>query len=130
MTTRRAPSDRDVGPVRGSLFTFAAGRRSKWIVFAIWFAVIFAAAGPANLPGKFEDAESNEATSYLPGDAESTAALKATEYLQKGELAPAVVVFRRDSGLTAADRRAIVEDVGKMTEKRFPGVVPDGVTAA
>jgi putative drug exporter of the RND superfamily len=119
----------DAGPVRGSLFTFPAGRRSKWIVFAIWFAAIFIASS-ANLPGKFEDAESNEATSYLPGDAESTAALKATESLQKGELAPAVIVFRRDSGLTAADRRAIVEDVGKMTAKRFPGVVPDGVTAA
>ena len=53
--------------MRGSLFTFAAGRRAKWVVFAIWFVAIFIAAGPANLPGKFEDAESNEATSYLPG---------------------------------------------------------------
>jgi putative drug exporter of the RND superfamily len=116
--------------MKGSFFTFAAGRRAKWIVFAVWLVAIFVAAGPANLPGKFEDAESNEATSYLPGDAESTAALKATEALQKGELAPAVIVFRRDSGLTAADRRTIVEDVGKMTARRFPGVVPDGVTAA
>ncbi len=116
--------------MKRSLLTFAAGRRAKWVVFAVWFVAIFVAAGPANLPGKFEDAESNEATSYLPGDAESTAALKATESLQKGELAPAVIVFRRDSGLTAADRQTIVEDVGRMTAKRFPGVVPDGVTAA
>jgi RND superfamily putative drug exporter len=115
--------------VRGSLFTFPAGRRSKWIVFAIWFLAIFIAFS-ANLPGKFEDAESNEATSYLPGDAESTHALDATEELQKGELAPAVIVYRRDSGLTAADRRTIEEDVGRMTEKRFPGVIPDGATAA
>jgi putative drug exporter of the RND superfamily len=62
-------------PVSGSLFTFPAGRRAKWIVFALWFIGVFIAAGPANLPGKFEDAESNEATSYLPGSAESTAAL-------------------------------------------------------
>jgi RND superfamily putative drug exporter len=116
--------------VRGSLFTFAAGRRSKWIVFAIWFVAIFVAAGPANLPGKFEDAESNEATSYLPGDAESTHALKATESLQKGEIAPAVIIFRRESGLTSADRRTIAEDVRKMTGKRFPGVIADGATAA
>ncbi len=113
-----------------SLLTLAAGRRAKWVVFAIWFVAIFAAAGPANLPGKFEDAESNEATSYLPGDAESTAALEATDSLQDGELAPAVVIFRRESGLTAADRRTIVEDVGQMTEKRFPGVIADGATAA
>jgi len=113
-----------------SLLTLAAGRRAKWVVFAVWFVAIFAAAGPANLPGKFEDAESNEATSYLPGDAESTAALEATDSLQDGELAPAVVIFRRESGLTAADRRTIVEDVGQMTEKRFPGVIADGATAA
>jgi RND superfamily putative drug exporter len=117
-------------PVRGSLFTFAAGRRAKWIVFAVWFLVIFIASGPANLPGKFEDAESNEATSYLPGSAESTKALNATESLQNGEIAPAVIVYRRESGLTPADQRTIVEDVGKMTGKRFPGVVPDGETAA
>jgi putative drug exporter of the RND superfamily len=116
--------------VRGSLFTFPAGRRAKWVVFALWFLAIFIASGPANLPGKFEDAESNEATSYLPGDAESTKALAATEALQKGEIAPAVIVYRRESGLTAADRQTIVEDVEKMTAKRYPGVISDGETAA
>jgi RND superfamily putative drug exporter len=116
--------------MRGSLFTFPAGRRAKWVVFALWFLGVFIASGPANLPGKFEDAESNEATSYLPGDAESTKALKATESLQKGEIAPAVIIFRRESGLTAADRKTIAEDVEKMTAKRFPGVVADGATAA
>lgn len=116
--------------MRGSLFTFPAGRRAKWVVFALWFVAIFVAAGPAGLPGKFEDAESNEATSYLPGDAESTKALDATESLQNGELAPAVIIYRRESGLTAADRRTIVEDVEGMTKERFPGVVSDGATAA
>jgi len=115
--------------VRGSLFTFPAGRRAKWVVFALWFLAIFAAFS-AELPTKFEEAENNESTSYLPGDAESTAALEATEALQKGELAPTVIVYRRESGLTAADRRAIVADVGAMTEERYPGVVADGATAA
>jgi putative drug exporter of the RND superfamily len=115
--------------VRGSYFTFAAGRKAKWIVFGIWFLAIFIASGPANLPGKFEDAESNEATSYLPGSAESTKSLSATESLQGGEIAPAVIVYSRESGLTAADRQTIVEDVGKMTRERFPGVIPDGATA-
>jgi RND superfamily putative drug exporter len=116
--------------VRGSLFTFAAGRRSKWIVFAIWFAAIFVAVRIADLPGKFADAENNEASSYLPGDAESTKALDATEALQKGEIAPAVIIYRRNSGLTAGDRRTIEEDVGEMTEQRYPGVIADGATAA
>ena len=114
----------------GSNFTLAAGRRAKWIVFAVWFVAIFIAAGPANLPGKFEDAESNEATSYLPGSAESTKALNATESLQKGEIAPAVIVYSRESGLTDADLGTIVEDVEAMAGgERFPGVVADGATA-
>jgi putative drug exporter of the RND superfamily len=114
--------------VRGSLFTLPAGRRSKWIVFAIWL-LVFAGAWATNLPGKFEEAESNEASSYLPGDAESTKALDATESLQKGELAPAVIVYRRESGLTAADRRLIGEDVERMIEERFTGVITNGATA-
>ena len=112
------------------MFTLAAGRRAKWVVFAIWLLAIFIASGPAALPEKFEDAESNEATSYLPGSAESTDALAATEELQDGELAPAVIVYRRESGLTGADKRQIVEDVEAMTQKPFPGVVADGETAA
>jgi RND superfamily putative drug exporter len=116
--------------VRGSLFTFPAGRRAKWVVFALWFLAIFIAAGPADLPGKFEEAESNEATSYLPGDAESTAALDATEKLQKGEIAPAVIVYRNAAGLTAADFKTIEDDVAGMNEERFTGVIPDGATAA
>jgi RND superfamily putative drug exporter len=116
--------------MRGSLFTFAAGRRAKWIVFAVWFIAIFIAAGPAGLPSKFEDAENNEATSYLPGSAESTAALNATETLQKGEIAPAVIVYRRASGLTPADFKTISEDARQMTRKQFEGVIPDGPTAA
>src|SRR5690349_17601069 len=116
--------------MRGSWFTFPAGRRSKWVVFAFWFLAIFVAAGPAELPTKFEDAENNEASSYLPGDAESTAALTATEELQNGEIAPAVIVFRRESGLTPGDFKSIEETVDKMASKRFPGLIADGETAA
>jgi len=116
--------------MRGSLFTLASGSKAKWAVFAVWFLAIFVAAGPAELPAKFEEAENNEATSYLPGDAESTAALEAIDELQEGELAPAVIIYRRESGLTAADRRAIVADVEAMSSERFPGVVADGVSKA
>ncbi len=116
--------------MRGSLFTFAAGRRAKWIIFAVWFVAIFAATNVFDLPGKYKDAETNEASSYLPGDAESTHALDATESLQKGEIATAVIVYRRDSGLTEADGRTIREDIAAMTEERFEGVIAGGATAA
>ena len=117
-------------PVRGSLFTIPSGRRAKWIVFAAWFLAIFGAVGMAELPTKFEEAENNEATSYLPGDAESTAALDATEKLQNGEIASAVIVYRNDSGLTAANFGQIEADVAAMTEEEFEGVIADGETAA
>jgi RND superfamily putative drug exporter len=113
-----------------SIFAIAAGRRSKWVVFIIWVVGIFIAVGPAQLPTKFSDAEENESTSYLPGDAESTHALTATEDLQGGELASAAIVYYRASGLTPADRAKIQDDVKRLTEKRFPGVVADGATAA
>src|ERR671917_2440324 len=117
-------------PERRSIFARPVGSRAKWVAFAIWLVGIFIAAGPLNLPGKFSDAEENESTSFLPGDAESTAALEASEELQGGELAPAVIIYRRESGLTPADRQKIVEDVQRLTERRFPGVVADGATAA
>src|SRR3712207_9100740 len=83
-----------------SIFAIAAGPRSKWVIFAVWLVAIFIAAGPAQLPTKFADAEDNESTSFLPGDAESTKALTATEELQGGERAPAGIVYARASGLT------------------------------
>ncbi len=92
-----------------ALFMLAGRRNAKWLVLIAWLAVVFAAFG-FNLPGKFSDAEKNESTSYLPGDAESTRALAETEKLTKGELAPMVVVYRRESGLTDADRQTIAED--------------------
>ena len=50
---------------------FPAGRRAKWVVAGVWLLLIVIAFG-ANLPGKFADAEKNESTSFLPGNAEST----------------------------------------------------------
>ena len=114
---------------RRSIFAFPAGRRSKWVVFLIWLVAIFLSFG-TNLPGKFTDAEDNESTSFLPGDAESTEVLSKAETLQGGELAPAVFVYRRQGGLTDADRQKISEDAGRLTEERFPAVVADGATAA
>ena len=113
-----------------SIYTIAAGPRAKWVVFLVWLVGIFIAVGPAQLPTKFMDAENNESTSYLPGDAESTKALEATKSLQGGELASAVIVYYRESGLTPADLAKIPSDVKRMTARRFDGVVRDGAKAA
>jgi len=92
--------------------------------------VVVAAAGPLRLPERFADAENNESTSFLPGDAEATKALAAVERLQRGELAPAVIVYRRESGLRPSDLRKIRSDVARMAARRFPTVVADGAAAS
>jgi putative drug exporter of the RND superfamily len=115
---------------RRSIYAIAAGPRAKWVVFLVWLVGIFIAVGPAQLPTKFTDAEDNESSSYLPGDAESTKALDATKSLQGGELASAVIVYYRESGLTEADLAKVQADVKRMTQRRFEGVVRDGAKAA
>ena len=69
-----------------SLLTTFAGRRAKWVIAAVWLLAIIGSAA-ADLPGKFTDAEKNESTSFLPGDAESTKALAVTKRFQAGEIA-------------------------------------------
>ena len=95
------------------LLAVPSGRRAKWIVAGIWLVAVFASFA-SNLPGKFSDAEQNESTSFLPGSAESTKALAISKDLQGGEQAPVIVVYRRASGLTAADRARIAADVREL----------------
>ncbi len=71
------------------LLTIPAGRRAKWVVFAVFLLVSIPVAA---LSGKFEQAQKNESSSFLPGKAESIKALKAIEQYPGGELAPAVIV--------------------------------------
>src|SRR4051812_15899847 len=99
-----------------SIFAVVAGRRVKYVVLLAWLAIVGVSLG-TNLPGKFSDAEKNESTSFLPGDAESTKALEVTNKLEGGELAPLVIVYHRDGGLTAADRKVIARDRTVLNRK-------------
>ena len=99
-----------------SIFAAVAGRRAKYLVALVWLAIVGLAIG-TNLLGKFSDAERNESTSFLPGDAESTKALEVTTKLDGGELAPLVIVYHRDGGLTAGDRRVIARDRTVLNRK-------------
>src|SRR5215218_1019257 len=108
-----------------SILTKAAGRKAKWIVATVWLlAIVGSIAG--QLPAKFSDAEENESTSFLPGDAESTTALAASERFQGGELAPLVIVYRRAGGLTAADKRRIAADRTELNALRLRATSPFG----
>jgi RND superfamily putative drug exporter len=100
-----------------NLFAVPAGRTAKWVVFFVTLVVF---AGFASQAGKFEQAQKNETSSFLPGSAESVKALEQIERFPGGEQAPAVIVYERRSGLTAADKRRIQQTVGKLNADRLP----------
>ena len=90
------------------------GRWSKWLVFAFW-AVVLIAAGP--LAGKLNSAQKNDASAWLPKNAESTQVVELAKRFTPSDTFPAVVVYQRDGGVTAADRTKVAGDV-----QRFAGV--------
>ncbi|MCW2845181.1 MAG: family transporter [Nocardioides sp.] len=49
------------------------GRVTKWIIAAFWVLLAVAACSPSS---KLSDVQNNEASSWLPGSAESTQALE------------------------------------------------------
>jgi RND superfamily putative drug exporter len=87
-----------------SLAQLPGGRRTKFAVIGVWL-LIAMAIGP--LSGKFEDAQKNDPVDYLPNSAESVKAIEKLESLPSGDVANAITVFRREDGLTRADRAAI-----------------------
>ena len=93
--------------------TAPAGRTAKFVVAGACLLVLLVS-GALNLPGKYTDAENNESTSFLPADAESTEVLRIVEELQGGEQAPAVIVYRREGGLTPRDRAHIAADRAEL----------------
>src|SRR5690348_8454290 len=82
------------------LIAFVCGRRSKYVVVAFWILVVAALGG---LAGKLQGAEKNDASAYLPSSAESTQELNEQNLFQSKNLNPALVVYVRDGGVTAAD---------------------------
>ncbi|MFD5159947.1 MMPL family transporter [Streptomyces hawaiiensis] len=95
------------------------GRRAKWLVLVLWVVVLFVAAPFAM---KLTDAQDNDAASWLPGSAESTQVLQISEDFRPEQI-PAVVIYARDSGLTAQDRTEIAEDVTQLKQLRDHGIL-------
>jgi putative drug exporter of the RND superfamily len=83
------------------------GKRTKWLVLVFWLVVV-AVAGP--LSSKLMGAEKNDSSAYLPASAESTQELNAQDRFVSKNLNPAVVLYVRPSGLTAADLRKAAAD--------------------
>jgi RND superfamily putative drug exporter len=104
------------------LRTLPAGRRAKWTILVVWL-VAAGALGP--FQAKLQQATTNDPASFLPASAEST---KVVETLRQrftnGRTTPALIVWRRDGGLTENDRRAISADVTDIRKLRLEETLP------
>src|SRR5215472_12598501 len=96
-----------------------AGGWTKWIVVGFWLVVLVIA---LPLSSKLTGAEKNDASAWLPADAESTKVLDVQSQFQSPNIFPAVIVYQRTSGLTAADRAKATADARKFATVH--GVIP------
>ena len=82
------------------LAALPSGRRAKWVVAALWIALLIPA---FLLAGKLGDVEQNDNSAWLPGNAESTEVVDRAARFRPTDTVPAIVIYDRPSGVTAAD---------------------------
>jgi putative drug exporter of the RND superfamily len=111
--------------IRSRLAGIPAGRVTKWLVVVVWL-LVAGALGP--LSGKLTDAQKNDGSAWLPHSAESTRAAEELERFDEKDVVPTVVLYTRDSGITAADRAKADADRQRLLEiakdHRIGEVVP------
>src|SRR5215472_10910348 len=98
----------------GKIAEIPAGSWTKWVVVGFWVVVLVIT---FPLSAKLTGAEKNDTSQWVPAGAESTKGLDIQSRFQSPNIFPAVVVYERASGLTAADRAKAAADV-----RRFAGL--------
>jgi RND superfamily putative drug exporter len=96
------------------------GPATKWVVLAFWILMLVVFGG---LAGKLTDVQNNEASSWLPGSAESTKALDKLAPFQDQDDIPTTLVYHRAGGLTDADVATIAKQVDQV--QQIKGAVPE-----
>jgi len=96
-----------------SAASIICGPRSKYLIVAFWVVVIGAA---WLFAPKIADQVNDELSSWLPGDAESTQAIEASEAFASPNMLPAVVVYEREGGITQADQQAAAADAAEFSQ--------------
>lgn len=101
-----------MGAVRTRGATGGGRRRAvPWLVLGLWIAVL-AIASP--FAAKLSDVQRDRAVDYLPASADSTQVAKIQDRLPGGEATEMVVVYHRDSGLTADDKATAAEQIAEI----------------
>ena len=99
-----------------------AGRVSKWIVLV---AALALTGIMASYSSQLSSVLNNEASSWLPGSAESTKVLDELSQSVDPNDIPTLVVYHRDGGLTDADLAAMEADGAEIAD--LEGVTEQGV---
>src|SRR3954465_2034918 len=99
------------------LASFVSGRKTKWVVLAIWIVAVFIC---LPIGAKVADITDDRQEAFLPKDAESTRVIK----LQKsefrgGQTVNAITVYERPGGLRRADLAKIRADE-RAAAQRLP----------
>jgi RND superfamily putative drug exporter len=75
----------------------------------------------APLAGKLSGVEKNDNSAWLPGNAEATKVSDLQKQFQPDDIAPALIVYERDGGVTAADQAKAAADAQAFAG--IPGLV-------
>ena len=87
------------------------GRVTKWLVLVFW---IIAFIGLGSLSSKLADVQNNEASSWLPGSAESTEVSNELASTVDPNDIPTLVIYSKSSGLTDEDKAQIEQQAEAM----------------
>ncbi len=106
---------------------------TKWFVLAFWIIAFVVLGGFA---GKLTEVQNNEASSWLPGNAESTRALEKMEPFQDPNAIPTTVVYENKAGFSPEDLATMKEHAAELqamdnVEGKVIGPIPseDGQAA-
>ncbi len=101
------------------LSRLVVGKKRRFVMLGAWL-LVAAALGP--LAGRFESAQQNEPSSFLPGDAESVRVLDAANTFPSGSVTPAIAVFRDPDGLGVRGIAAVERTRDELASASIDGV--------
>lgn len=110
-----------------TMTSLLSGRVAKWVISALWIALLVPA---VMLAGKLGEVEQNDSSAWLPTNAESTAVVDRAGKFQPADTQPAIVIYDRPAGVTSADMAKAQADAEAF--KGIEGVVgqPQGPSRA
>ena len=109
------------------LACIVTGRRGKWLVLVVWLIAVFAL---FPVGSKLSDVTTDDTESFLPASAESTEVVQPPRrgLPRRARPTTAIVVYKRDGGLTAADKQKIARrragDPGGRQQTRSTSSAP------